>query len=83
MMHGVEMRDGGEFDLRPKGDRRIPLERVYISVGEVLIGQVRCYVTESDLVERADIALADGLGILEGVPCAYFQFLDRKRDEEL
>lgn len=79
MLHGIEMRDGGEFDLLPKGDRRIPLERVYISVGEFLEGEVRCYVTP-DLVERADIALSDGLGTLLGMPCAYFQFLDRRRD---
>lgn len=79
MIHGIEMRDGGEFDLRPKGDRRKPLERVYIDQGEVLEGEVRCFVSP-DLVEMANIALADGTGILEGVPCAFFQFLDRVRD---
>jgi hypothetical protein len=48
-----------------------------LKVGTVIEGEVRCYVT-ADMVEVADIRLADGRGVLEGVPCTFFSFLDRQ-----
>jgi hypothetical protein len=53
------------------------LERVCLKVGTVIEGEVRCYVT-ADKVEVADIRLADGRGVLEGVPCKFFWFLDKQ-----
>jgi hypothetical protein len=74
MLHAIMVRATGTFDLIPT-DRRQRLERVWPKVGTVFVGEVRCYVT-ADLVEVADIRLADGSGVLEGVPCSYFCFLD-------
>jgi hypothetical protein len=53
------------------------LKRLSPKVGTVIEGEVRCYVT-ADKVEVADILLADGSGVLEGVPCKFFCFLDRQ-----
>ena len=69
------MRATGTFDLIP-ADKRQRLERVCPKVGTVIEGEVRCYVA-ADLVEVADIRLADGSGVLAGVPCKFFWFLDR------
>jgi hypothetical protein len=70
------LRATGTFDLIP-ADKRQPLKRVSPKVGTVIEGEVRCYVT-ADLVEVADIRLADGSGVLEGVPCTFFYFLDKQ-----
>ena len=78
MLQGIEIRASGIFDLRPEGDKRQRLERIRIKRGAVIEGVVRCYVT-ADLVEVADINLADGCAVLEGVPCRCFRFLDRVR----
>ena len=78
MLQGIEIRASGTFDLLPEGDKRQRLERIRIERGAVIEGVVRCYVT-ADLVEVADINLADGSAVLEGVPCRYFRFLDRVR----
>ena len=78
MLQGIEIRASGTFDLRPEGDKRQRLERIRIERGAVIEGEVRCYVT-ADLVEVADINLADGSAVLEGVPCRSFRFLDRVR----
>ena len=79
MLHGILMRVGGEFNLVPMGDRERRLECIHIDKGEILVGEVRCRVNETTLTEVADIALADGTGILHDVPCRSFQFLDRQR----
>ena len=78
MLHGIVMREGGEFYLVPRGDRQRRLEWVHIDKGQVLEGEVRCRVNETTLTEVADIALADGTGILHDVPCRCFHFLDRQ-----
>jgi len=78
MLHGIVMREGGEFYLIPRGDRGRPLAYVHIDKGEVLTGEVRCRVNAATLTEVADIALADGSGILLSVPCRCFHFLDRQ-----
>ena len=75
MLHAIKLRATGTFDLIP-ADKRQRLERVCPKVGTVFEGEVRCYVT-ADLVEAADIRLADGRGVLAGVPCKCFWFLDR------
>ena len=77
MLHAIKLRATGTFDLIP-ADKRQRLERVCSKVGTVIEGEVRCYVT-ADLVEVADIRLADGSGVLEGVPCNSFCFLDRRK----
>jgi hypothetical protein len=76
MLHAIKLRATGTFVLIPadKGQR---LERVCPKVGTVIKGEVRCYVT-ANMVEVADIRLADGSGVLAGVPCEYFCFLDRQ-----
>ena len=76
MLHAIKLRATGTFDLIP-ADKRQRLERVCPKVGTVIEGEVRCYVT-ADLVEVADIRLADGSGVLGGVPCSFFCFLDRQ-----
>ena len=76
MLHAIMMRATGTFDLIPT-DKRQRVERVSPKVGTVIEGEVRCYVT-ADLVEVADIRLADGSGVLGGVPCSSFCFLDRQ-----
>ena len=76
MLHAIKLRATGTFDLIP-ADKRQRLERVCPKVDTVFEGEVRCYVT-ADLVEVADIRLADGSGVLEGVPCSFFCFLDRQ-----
>jgi hypothetical protein len=76
MLHAIKLRATGTFDLIP-ADKRQRLERVCPKVGTVFEGEVRCYVT-ADLVEVAEIRLADGSGLLEGVPCSFFCFLDRQ-----
>jgi hypothetical protein len=53
------------------------VERVSPKVGTIFEGEVRCYVT-ADKIEVADIRLADGSGVLEGVPCKFFWFLDKQ-----
>jgi hypothetical protein len=67
------MRESGAFDFLPNGSKNKRLERVQIECGQVLEGEVRCYV--HDLSEVADITLADG--VLQDVPCRVFHFLDR------
>jgi len=76
MLHAIKLRATGTFDLIPT-DRRQRVERVSPKVGTIFEGEVHCYVT-ADLVEVADIRLADGSGVLEGVPCEFFCFLDRQ-----
>jgi hypothetical protein len=76
MLHAIKLRATGTFNLIP-ADKRQRLERVRPKVGTVIEGELRCYVT-ADLVEVADIRLADGSGVLEGVPCDFFCFLDRQ-----
>ena len=76
MLHAIKLRATGTFDLIP-ADKRQRLVRVCPKVGTVIEGEVRCYVA-ADLVEVADIRLADGSGVLEGVPCTFFCFLDRQ-----
>jgi hypothetical protein len=76
MFHAIKLRATGTFDLIPT-DRRQRVERVSPKVGTIFEGEVRCYVT-ADKVEVADIRLADGRGVLEGVPCKFFCFLDRQ-----
>ena len=76
MLHAIKLRATGTFDLIPADKRQRP-EWVCRKVGTVIEGEVRCYVT-ADLVEVADIRLADGSGVLEGVPCNFFCFLDRQ-----
>ena len=75
----IEMLESGEFNLVRRGDRERRLEWVHIVKGEVLEGEVRCRVNAATLTEVADIALADGTGILHDVPCRCFHFLDRQR----
>ena len=75
ILHAIKLRATGTFDLIPADKQQRP-KRVRLKVGTVLEGEVRCYVT-ADLVEVADIRLADGSGVLEGVPCKFFWFLDR------
>jgi hypothetical protein len=75
MLHAIMMRATGSFDLFPPDKQQRPA-RVCPKVGTILEGEVRCYVT-ADLVEAADIRLADGSGVLAGVPCKCFWFLDR------
>jgi hypothetical protein len=76
MLQAIKLRATGTFDLIPT-DKRQRLERVCLKVGTVIEGEVRCYVT-ADKVEVADIRLADGRGVLEGVPCKFFCFLDEQ-----
>jgi hypothetical protein len=49
-----------------------------IEFGTQVKAQVRCYVnfTDDSFFEVADILLDDGSGILRGVPCSAFKFLD-------
>ena len=74
----IEMRESGKFNLVPWGETQRRLEWVHIAKGQVLEGEVRCRVNETTLTEVADIALADGTGILHDVPCRCFHFLDRQ-----
>ncbi len=74
MTHLIEIRKSCMVDLQPPGNTR--LERMKVKAGEILEGHVKCYVKK--LVELADIALVDGTGILCGVPCEAFMFLDRR-----
>ena len=76
LLHGIAIRAAGTFDLLPKGDPGQPLEHFRLEQGEVILCEVRCYVTDG-LTEVADIALADGTGVLRAVPCHHFHFLDR------
>jgi hypothetical protein len=76
MLHAIKLRATGTFDLIPADKRQRP-KRVSLKVGTVIEGEVHCYVT-ADKVEVADIRLADGSGVLEGVPCKFFCFLDRQ-----
>jgi hypothetical protein len=76
MVHAIKLRATGTFDLIP-ADKRQRLKRVSPKVGTVIEGEVRCYVT-ADKVEVANIRLADGSGVLEGVPDKFFCFLDRQ-----
>jgi hypothetical protein len=76
ILHAIKLRATGTFDLIPT-DKRQRVERVSPKVGTVFEGEVRCYVT-ADRVEVADIRLADGSGVLEGVPCKFFCFLDEQ-----
>ena len=76
MLHAIKLRATGTFDLIP-ADKRQRLARVCPKVGTVIEGEVRCYVT-ADMVEVADIHLADGRGVLAGVPCKFFCFLDKQ-----
>jgi len=95
--HLIEIRTTGLVDIQGNGPR---LERIQVIAGEILEGEVRCYVLDTqvnlflpsrrlesdyydfefpwnDIVEVADIYLADGSGIIRGIPCWTFQFLDK------
>jgi hypothetical protein len=76
MFHVIKLQATGTFDLIPT-DRRQRVERVSPKVGTIFEGEVHCYVT-ADMVEVADIRLADGSGVLEGVPCKCSTELEQK-----